>query len=130
MSPANGLEKIKSPRGFSESVARFETLLSTAGLTLFARIDFSGDAERAGLKMFPTSLFLFGNPKAGTPVMLAYPEAAIDLPLKVLISQDADGNVWFSFNAPEYIAGRHEIPANYAANLAGIRPLVKAAAAQ
>lgn len=128
-SPQNGLEKIKSPRGFADTVARFESLLAATGLTLFAKIDFSGDAERSSLKMPPTLMFLFGNPKAGTPVMLAVPDLAIDLPLKVLISQDADGSVWLSYNAPEYLVSRHRIPENLAPNLAGIRPLVKAAAA-
>ena len=128
-SPQNGLEKINSPRSFADTVARFESLLAATGLTLFAKIDFSGDAERSGLKMPPTLMFLFGNPKAGTPVMLAVPDVAIDLPLKVLISQDSDGSVWLSYNAPEYLVSRHRIPENLAPNLAGIRPLVKAAAA-
>jgi uncharacterized protein (DUF302 family) len=126
----SGLERVKSPRGFAETVAKFESLLAATGLTIFARVDFTGDAERVGFKMPPTVLFLFGNPKAGTPVMLAYPDAAIDLPLKILISQDEEGAVWLSYNAPEYVASRHGIPENYAANLAGIRPLVKAAASQ
>ena len=128
MTTPNGLEKVKSSRSFADTVARMESLLEAAGLTLFAKIDFSGDAERVGLKMSPMILFVFGNPKAGTPVMLAIPDSAVDLPLKVLISEDKSGEVWFSYNAPEYIASRHSIPENLAANLAGIRPLVKAAA--
>lgn len=128
-SPQNGLEKVKSPRNFAGTVTRFESLLTATGLTLFAKIDFSGDAERSGLKMPPTLMFLFGNPKAGTPVMLAVPDVAIDLPLKVLISEDSNGVVWVSYNAPEYLALRHGIPENLAPNLAGIRPLVKAAVA-
>lgn len=128
-SPRHGLEKVKSPRNFTDTVARFESLLAGAGLTLFAKIDFSGDAQRVGLKMPPTLLLVFGSPKAGTPVMLGVPEVAIDLPLKVLISEDSDGVAWLSFNAPEYISSRHNLPENLAPNLAGIRPLVKAAAA-
>jgi uncharacterized protein (DUF302 family) len=128
-SPQNGLVKVRSSRGFAGTVTRFESLLETSGLTLVARIDFGADAERAGLKLPPSVLFLFGNPKAGTPVLQAVPEAAIDLPLKVLISEDRDGLVWLSYNAPEYLASRHGIPENLAANLSGIRPLVSAAAA-
>lgn len=128
-SPQNGLEKLRSPRDFPGTVARFESLLAAAGLTLFAKIDFSSDAERAGLKMPPTVLFLFGNPKAGTPVMLSVPAVAIDLPLKVLISEDSEGAVWLSYNAPEYVSSRHNVPENLAPNLGAIRPLVRAAAA-
>lgn len=124
------MEKVRSSRGFADTVVRFEALLAATGLTLFAKIDFSGDAERSGMKMPPTLLFIFGNPKAGTPVMLAVPDAAIDLPLKVLISQDSEGAVWLSYSSPEYLTSRHGIPENLAPNLAGIRPLVRAAAAQ
>jgi uncharacterized protein (DUF302 family) len=123
------MEKVKSARNFADTVVRFEALLAATGLTLFVKIDFSGDAERSGMKMPPALLFIFGNPKAGTPVMLAVPDAAIDLPLKVLISEDSEGAVWLSYNSPEYLTSRHAIPENLAPNLAGIRPLVRAAAA-
>lgn len=130
MAPSqNGLEKVKSARNFADTVARFESLLTATGLTLFAKIDFSGDAERSGLKLRPTLMFLFGSPKAGTPVMLAVPDVAIDLPLKVVISEDNEGSVWLAYNAPEYLSSRHSLPENLAPNLAAIRPLVKAAAA-
>ena|SRR5690242_5076564 len=127
--PQNGLEKIRSPRNFADTVARFESLLTAAGLTLFAKIDFTADAQRSGLKLPPTLLFLFGSPKAGTPVIVNVPDVAIDLPLKVLISESEEGAVWLTYNVPEYISSRHRIPENLAPNLAGIRPLVRAAAA-
>jgi uncharacterized protein (DUF302 family) len=107
---------------------RVESVLKDKGLTIFARIDFSGDAKQAGLEMRPTQMLIFGNPKGGTPVMVAVPSAALDLPLKILISQDSSGKVWFSYNAPEYLAKRHAIPAGLAANISGVGALVKAAA--
>ena len=93
-------------------------------MMLFAKIDFTGDAKRAGLTMPRMMLLVFGNPKGGTPVMVAAPSSALDLPLKVLVSEEADGKVWLSFNAPEYLAQRHGIPAELVANIAGIRGLV------
>jgi uncharacterized protein (DUF302 family) len=96
---------------------------------LFAKIDFSGDAKRAGLQMPPTMLLVFGNPKTGTPVMVASPTAALDLPLKVLFSQDTNGKVWLRYNAPEYLAERHSIPAELVKNIAGVGALVQAAVA-
>jgi uncharacterized protein (DUF302 family) len=122
-----GIEIIGSPRGFPETVEHFEALLAARGMTLFAKIDFSGDAKAAGLEMPPTQMLIFGNPKGGTPVMQAAPSSALDLPLKVLIAQDAHGKVWMSYNAPEYLAERHAIPAELVKNIAGIRTLVQAA---
>jgi len=124
-----GLEKAESRRGFAGTVAHLEALLAARGLTVFAKIDFSGDARKAGLQMLPAQMLIFGNPKAGTPVMVAAPSSALDLPLKVLISQDAQGRVWLSFNTPEYLAERHTIPAELVKNIAGIRALVQAATA-
>jgi uncharacterized protein (DUF302 family) len=124
-----GMEKVSSPRAFVETVTRFEALLKERGLTLFAKIDFNGDAAKAGLQMPPTQMLIFGNPKGGTPVMVAAPSSALDLPLKVLISQDAQGQVWFSYNTPEYLAGRHAIPGELVKNIAGTPALVKAAVA-
>jgi uncharacterized protein (DUF302 family) len=124
-----GVETASSPRSFSESVAHFESLLAARGLILFAKIDFTGDAKKAGLDMLPTILLVFGNPKAGTPVMIAAPSAALDLPLKVLFSEDASGQVWLSYSAPEYLAERHAIPADLVKNIAGVRALVQAAVA-
>jgi len=124
-----GIERVESTRGFGETVARFEQLLTAKGMTLFAKIDFTGDAKRAGLTMPRMLLLVFGNPKGGTPVMVAAPSSALDLPLKVLVSEEADGKAWLSFNSPEYLALRHGIPAEFVANIAGIRGLVGAAAA-
>lgn len=124
----NGIERAMSTRGFDETVAHFEQLLAAKGMMLFAKIDFTCDAKRAGLTMPRMMLLVFGNPKGGTPVMVAAPSAALDLPLKVLVSEEGDGKVWLSFNSPEYLAQRHGIPAGLVANIAGIRGLVNAAA--
>lgn len=126
---SNGIERVVSPRGFEQTVAHFEQLLAAKGMITFATIDFTGDAKRAGLTMPRMMLLVFGNPKGGTPVMVAAPSSALDLPLKVLVSEEADGKVWLSFNTPEYLASRHGIPAELVANIAGIRGLVGAAAA-
>jgi len=124
-----GVEKVRSPRAFAETVTRFEALLRERGLTVFAKIDFSGDAERAGLQMPPTQMLIFGNPKGGTPVMLAAPSSALDLPLKVLISQDAQGQVWLSYNTPQYLAERHAIPAELVKSISGTPVLTQAVVA-
>ena len=123
-----GIEKVESSRGFDETVAHFEKLLAARGMMLFAKIDFTSDAKKGGLEMPRMLLMIFGNPKGGTPVMVAAPSSALDLPLKVLISQDADGKVWLSYNTPEYLAGRHDIPAELVKNIAGIRAVVQDAA--
>ncbi|MBV9886221.1 MAG: DUF302 domain-containing protein [Acidobacteria bacterium] len=123
-----GIERVASTRGFDDTVAHFEQLIAAKGMMLFAKIDFTGDAKRAGLTMPRTILLVFGNPKGGTPVMVAAPSSALDLPLKVLISEEAVGEVWLSFNSPEYLAQRHGIPRELVANIAGIRGLVGAAA--
>jgi uncharacterized protein (DUF302 family) len=125
----HGIEKFASPRNFADTITYFESLLAPRGLQLFAKIDFTGDAKRSGLEMPPTQLLIFGNPKGGTPVMVAAPQSALDLPLKVLVSQDDAGKVWLSYNTPEYLTERHAIPADLARNIAGIRPLVQAATA-
>jgi uncharacterized protein (DUF302 family) len=124
-----GIETAASPRSFAGTIAHFESLLAARGMILFAKIDFAGDAKKSGLDMPPTQLLIFGNPKGGTPVMLAAPSAALDLPLKVLVAQDAGGKVCVSYYAPEYLAERHAIPGELAKNIAGIRPLVQSAVA-
>jgi uncharacterized protein (DUF302 family) len=95
---------------------------------LFAVVDHSGEAAKAGLHMPNTKLLIFGNPKAGTPVMLAAPSAAIDLPLKILVAEDAAGKVWVSYNSAEYLQERHGVPADLIKNLAVIETLAHAAA--
>ena len=126
---SHGIEIAVSPRTFADTIAHFEALLAARGMILFAKIDFTGDAKKAGLDMPPTQLLIFGNPKGGTPLMLAAPSSALDLPLKVLVSEDPQGRVSLSYNTPEYLAERHAIPADLVKNIAGIRTLVHAAVA-
>ena len=116
----NGLIQLMSKNSFEETFQRLESSVATRGLTAFARIDFSGDAGRAGLKMNPTRMLVFGNPKAGTPLMVAAPTLAIDFPLKILVSQDDNGKVWVTYNSPEYLKGRHDIPDGLLKNISGI----------
>jgi uncharacterized protein (DUF302 family) len=120
----NGLVQVASEYSFADTASRLESVITSRGLTIFAKIDFSGDAERVGLKMNPTLLLIFGNPKAGTPLMLASPTLAIDFPLKVLVSEDAIGKVWVSYNSLDYLKSRHNIPENLLKNIAGIEPIV------
>jgi len=129
MEAEHGIERIASARDFATTFAKLESIVKSKALMVFAKIDFSGDAQRAGLTMPPTQMLIFGNPKSGTPVMLAAPSSAVDLPLKVLVSQDAAGKVWLSYNTPEYLGERHGIPAALQQNLAGIRGIAQAAAA-
>lgn len=128
MENERGMERVASAHDFAATVEKLESILKAKGLLLFAKIDFSGDAKRAGLEMPPTQMLIFGSPKAGTPIMLAAPSTALDLPLKVLISQDAAGKAWLTFNSPEYLAERHAIPPALVANISGVRGLVQAAA--
>jgi uncharacterized protein (DUF302 family) len=123
----NGLVHVSSPRSVPETLMKLKTLLEARGLKLFALIDHSGEAEKAGLKMRPTQLLIFGSPKGGTPVMVATPTLAIDLPLKALVWEDAGGKVWVSYNSPEYLQQRHSIPADLVKNIAGVGTLVEKA---
>jgi uncharacterized protein (DUF302 family) len=108
--PENGIVTIPSHHTVDETVENVEKALAGKGVKLFALIDHSGEAEKARLHMRPTKLLIFGNPKAGTPLMVAVPSIAIDLPLKILIAEDAEGKVWISYNAPAYIQARHHLP--------------------
>lgn len=96
---------------------------------MFAQIDFSGDAERSGVALLPTGLVILGNPKAGTPLMAATPTAAIDLPLKILAWQDAEGRRWVAYNEAEYLRARHGFPAELLQNISALGVLAAAAAA-
>jgi uncharacterized protein (DUF302 family) len=124
----NGLIRLASEHSFTETLQRLESTVQSKGLTIFARIHFSDDAEKAGLKMNPTSLLIFGNPKAGTPLMVVAPTLAIDFPLKVLVSQDDNGKVWVSYNSLDYLKNRHHIPDDLIKNIAGIVPISESVA--
>ena len=127
--PTPGVFDVRSHHSVTETIDRLESIVKSRGLLVFARIDFSGDAGRAGLAMRPMQALLFGNPKGGTPLMIASPRAGLDLPLRALAWEDADGAVWVSANEPEYVVSRHALPPDLAANLAPARGLIEAAAA-
>ena len=120
---SSGLISIPSLHSVDETVARLTQLLAAKGVKLFAVIDHSGEATAAGLSMPPTKVVLFGNPKAGTPLMLAAPSIAIDLPLKLLIAQDPTGATTITWNAPAYLRTRHNLPEDLLANIAVIETL-------
>lgn len=121
--PENGLTHLPSKHSVEDTLQRLEALLKQKGVALFARIDHSAEAAKVGLKMRPTKLLIFGSPKAGTPLMQASPTAAIDLPLKALFWQDAEGKVWLTYNDPAYLQQRHGIPAELLPNIAGVSGL-------
>jgi len=123
----DGILRTPSRFSFPETVERLKAAFSAKGLRLFAEIDFSGDAANAGLTMNPTRLLVVGNPRAGTPLMVAVPTVAIDFPLKVLVSQDEAGKVWVSYNAPEYLEARHGIPPGLVKNISGLGTVVQSA---
>jgi len=125
--PARGIVHFPSKYTGPETLQRLEAVVTSHGLTVFARIDFGGDAAKAGLQMRPTQLLIFGNPQSGTPVMIASPSIAIDLPLKALAWQDATGQVWLSYNTPEYLKDRHGLPDELVKNISGIGGLIEKA---
>jgi len=118
-----GIVSIPSNHSVDETVDRLKNILQSKGVTLFAVIDHGGEAEKVGMKMPPTKLLIFGSPKAGTPLLLAAPSIAIDLPLKILVWQDAQGKVWLSYNSPEYLKDRHGLPADLLPNIAVVQML-------
>jgi uncharacterized protein (DUF302 family) len=128
MSEKNGIVSVLSSHSFDETVSRLQNLLQQNNITLFALIDHSGEAEKVGLKMIPTRLFIFGNPKTGTPLMQSAPSTAIDLPLKLLVSQDPERKVWISYNAPEYLQQRHGFPTTLIQNISAVEKLARKAA--
>ena len=121
---ANGMLHLSSPYSVPETLRRIESLLQEKGLAIFCRVDHSGEAEKTGLKMHPTQLILFGSPKAGTPVMVASPTIAIDLPLKALVWEDAGGKVWVSYNRPEYLQQRHNVPSEFVKSISAAGTLL------
>jgi uncharacterized protein (DUF302 family) len=125
--PDNGMVHLHSPYSVPDTLKRLESVLQAKGVNVFALVDHSGEAAKVGLKMHPTQLIIFGSPKAGTPLMVASPTLAIDLPLKALAWEDADGRVWLSYNSPEYLKQRHNIPDDLVKNIAVVGPLLEKA---
>jgi len=125
--PDNGIVRVLSALSFDETYSRLESAVKSRGLHVFATIDFTGDAKRAGMKMKPTRLLIFGNPRAGTPLMEAAPSVALDFPLKVLVAEDSGGKAWVSYNSPEYLRARHNIPVDLLKNISGIESVVESA---
>ena len=129
MNPDNGIISKATTYTVDETVKKIKALLQAKGVKLFTVIDHSGEAEAIGLKMPPTKLLIFGNPKGGTPLMLAAPTVAIDLPLKLLIWEDAQGSRWISYNSPQYLKQRHALPDDLLKNIAVIEALATEGAA-
>ncbi|HUN76497.1 MAG TPA: DUF302 domain-containing protein [Steroidobacteraceae bacterium] len=125
-----GLVRLLSHHSVGATIDRLEASLKQRGILVFARIDFSGDAGRAGLRMQPEQMLIFGNPKAGTPLMVQAPAVGLDLPLKALAWEGADGKVWVAYNDPQYIVRRYGIEPSLAANLAAVVPMIESAAAE
>lgn len=132
MSSASSKEALTAGKGIidkpsnhsvDETVERLKNILQSKGVTLFALVDHSGEAEKVGMKMRPTKLLIFGSPKAGTPLMLAAPSIAIDLPLKILVWEDAQGKVWVSYNSSDYLKERHSLPLELLQNIAVVETL-------
>jgi len=129
MNPANGIVTKSANCTVEETVNKIKSLLVGRGITLFAVIDHSGEAESIGMKMPDTKLLIFGNPKGGTPLMLAAPSVAIDLPQKLLVAEEADGKCSISYNSPQYLQQRHGIPGDLIQNMVIIESLANEAAA-
>ena len=119
----NGLIHLASKYSVEQTMQRLEALLQERSVMIFARIDHSGEASKVGLTMRPTKLLIFGSPKAGTPLMQAAPTIAIDLPLKALFWEDAEGKVWLTYNDPAYLQQRHNVPPELLPNIAGVSAL-------
>src|ERR1700692_2771812 len=124
---ASGVIDVSSRHSVPETLARLQAILKEKGITVFALIDHSGEAEKVGLKMRPTKLLIFGSPKGGTPLMVAAPSLAIDLPLKALVWEDDGGKVWLAYNSPEYLQQRHGVPADLIKNIAGVGAMLQKA---
>jgi uncharacterized protein (DUF302 family) len=127
---SKGIIDRASDHAVDQTVDRVKNILQSKGITLFALIDHSGEAKKVGMNMPPTKLLIFGNPKAGTPLMLAAPSSAIDLPLKILVWEDTQGKVWVSYNSPEYLQERHNLPQALLPNIAVVETLVMEATRQ
>ncbi|MFZ0138856.1 MAG: DUF302 domain-containing protein [Candidatus Sulfotelmatobacter sp.] len=128
LSRNNGIIDTPSNHSVEQTVEKLKGILQAKGVTLFALVDHSGEAAKVGMKMPPTQLLIFGSPKAGTPLMLAAPSVAIDLPLKILVWEDAQARVWISYNSPAYLQERHHLPAELLQNIAVVETLAAKAA--
>ena len=120
---SNGFISKLSNHSVEQTVEKLTNILQSKGVTLFALIDHSGEAEKEEMKMRPTKLLIFGSPKAGTPLMLAAPSIAVDLPLKILVWEDGQSKVWISYNSPEYLRERHGLPQELMQNIAVVETL-------
>ncbi|HEY3619424.1 MAG TPA: DUF302 domain-containing protein [Candidatus Sulfotelmatobacter sp.] len=124
MAENKGLVQVASHYSVDDTVRRLQAAFAAKGLQVFALVDHSGEAEKVGLKMRPTKVLIFGSPRAGTPLMVAAPSLAIDLPLKALVAEDAAGKVSATYNDPEFLRERHGVPAELINNLVGAGALI------
>ena len=122
--PDSGIARELGSHSVDETVEKLQSSLHARGITLFVFVDHSGEAEKVGMKMPNTKLLIFGNPKAGTPLMLAAPSTAIDLPLKILIAEDDAGKTWISYNSPAYLQDRHDLPEELIKNISIVENIV------
>jgi uncharacterized protein (DUF302 family) len=125
---ATGITSKPSNHSVDATVEKLKAILQGKGVALFALIDHSGEAAKVGMQMRPTKLLIFGSPKAGTPLMLAAPSTAIDLPLKILVAEDPAGKTWISYNSPAYLQQRHGFPTDLLQNIAVVEALAAKAA--
>jgi uncharacterized protein (DUF302 family) len=123
----SGIVQVASNHSVDQTLEKLKGILQAKGVALFALVDHSGEAEKVGLTMRPTKLLIFGSPKAGTPLMQATPSIAIDLPLKILVAEDEQGKVWISYNSPEYLQERHDLPKDLLQNIAVVKTLAEKA---
>ena len=123
----NGVVNKPSSHSVDETVQKLTAILQNKDITLFALVDHSGEAEKVGMTMRPTKLLIFGNPKAGTPLMLAAPSTAIDLPLKILVWEDDQNKTWLSYNSAQYLQQRHGFPEELIKNIAAVENLAASA---
>src|SRR5271163_2738758 len=124
MPNSTGIASIASPFPVETTLEKIKAFIASKGLQLFAHIDHRAVAVAAGLQMQPAHVLIFGTAKAGTPLMVASPLLALDLPLKVLVWEDAAKKVWVSYNTPEFLIHRHSLPADLAKNISGVENLV------
>ena len=128
--PENGIVSIRSKHSVDDTVSRLRQMLEAKAVKIFAVVDHSGEAEQAGLHMPNTKLLIFGNPKAGTPLMLAAPTIAMDLPLKILVWEDGVAKVWITYNSPEFLSNRHHLPSHLMQTLAVVSGIANEIAQQ